>query len=82
MTIKEFIDFCESSKYDDKISRCLMVIGDTTWEIEPVFDYDLHHVIDIEYDCDSIFGMFILDSILSAKYMVVIGKVEQDEIVA
>lgn len=82
MTLKEFIDFCESSKYDGEISRCLMVIGCTTWEIQPIFDYELHKVIDVEYNCESVFGMFILNNILSATYMVVIGKVEQDEIVA
>ena len=36
MTLKEFIDFCESSKYDGEISRCLMVIDCTTWEIQPI----------------------------------------------
>lgn len=76
MTFKEFIDFCESSKYDTEISKCLMQLGSVTWEIEPIFDYDLHKVIDIEYDCESIFGIFILNNILSAKYTVIIGKSE------
>ena len=76
MNFKEFIDFCESNKYDAKISKCLMQIGDTTWEIEPVFDYELPNVIDVECNCESIFGMFILNNILSAKYIVIIGRSE------
>ena len=76
MTFKEFIDFCESNKYDAEISKCLMKIGDITWEIKPIFDYELPNVIDIECNCESIFGMFILNNILSAKYTVIIGKSE------